>query len=107
MIETHLFDVVNGATLTIDSSNMKGQRFSDGNRNIQVSCSNLGGGTFSLFYRFPEANNFVSHVTGATETDSIMIAGLEAPVCDAIQIQFTNVPAGTTKVVVNTWPRGL
>ena len=50
MIETHFFDVVNGATLTIDSSNMKGQRFSDGNRNIQVSCSNLGGGTFSLFY---------------------------------------------------------
>jgi len=108
MIETHRFEVTGGATLTIEPRNMEGQRFSDGHRNIQVTVSGLGGGSYSVSYRSVGSDIFTEHVNNATEVDTVMIAGKRAPVCDAIKITFANVPAQTSsKITLNTWPRGL
>ena len=108
MIETHRFEVSNGATLTIQPRNFFGQRFTDGHRNVQINCTNLGGGTFDVQYRAPEASTFTGHVGGAVEGDAVLIAGPRAPLFDAVKLEFSNIPNGTvTTVIINTWPRGL
>ena len=108
MIENFSFETSNGATLTLDPSTVRGQRFLDGNQNVQVTCQTLGGGTYSVYYRFPQASNWVAHVENATENDSVTISGKRAPVFEAVQVRFFNVPNGTTtKLFLTTWERGL
>jgi hypothetical protein len=109
MIETHSFESSGGADLIIEPHLYQGQRFSDGKRNLMVSARDLGGGSYTVSYRPPEAPNFIEHIPGATENDSVMLAGPEAPVFDAVKITFTGVPVAPAKQVVtlNIWPRGL
>ena len=108
MIETHTFEVTSGAALTIQPRNFQGQRFTDGHRNVQVTCHNLAGGSFDVSYRSPESANYIEHIKGAVEVDAVMIAGPRAPIFDAVKVEFSNIPQGTvTKVTINTWPRGL
>ena len=109
MYETHTFTTTGGAALTIEPSDFKGQRFSDGNRNVQVSARNLAGGTYTLFYRPAGSSQFVSHVGGASELDQVMLAGVEAPIFDALKVEFAGVGAAPAvqTIQLNTWPRGL
>ena len=108
MRESHKFETVNGATVTLDPSTVKGQRFTDGNRNVQVHSENLAGGTYSVYYRFPSANTWIAHVENATEKDSVILAGKEAPLFEAVQVRFFNIPNGTTTTLhLTTWERGL
>jgi hypothetical protein len=106
--ETHIFEVQNGADLILDSSNVNGQRFQDGNRNAQLQVSNLGGGTFTVAYRYVRGTQFTNHVENATEIDSVVLAGDRAPIFEALKISFNNVPNATTQIVtLTTWIRGL
>lgn len=109
MYETHTFTTTGGASLTIEPSDFRGQRFSDGNRNVQVSARNLAGGTYTVFYRPVGSSQFVSHVGGASESDQVMLAGVEAPIFDALKIEFAGVGAAPAvqTIQLNTWPRGL
>ncbi len=109
MNETHTFSITGGAELVIEPSSYAGQRFSDGNRNAMISASNLDGGSYTVSYRPPSAPNFVEHILGATESDSVMLAGPEAPIFDALKITFSGVGAAPAQQIItlNTWPRGL
>ena len=109
MNETHTFTTTGGAELIIEPSSYYGQRFSDGHRNVMVSATNLAGGSYTVSYRPPVAPNFIEHVAGALETDSVMIAGPRAPILDALKITFSGVGAAPAEqtITVNTWPRGL
>lgn len=109
MNETHSFTTEGGAELIIEPSSYYGQRFSDGHRNVMISATNLDGGSYTVSYRPPAAPNFVEHIPGATESDSVMLAGPEAPIFDAIKITFSGVGAAPAEqvITVNTWPRGL
>jgi len=109
MIETHTFTTTGGAQLLIEPSSYDGQRFSDGHRNVQVSAKDLGGGSYTVSYRPVGSPAFIEHISGATESDAVMLAGPRAPVFDAIKVTFSGVPVApaTQSVIVNTWPRGL
>ena len=109
MHETHSFTATGGAELIIEPSSYQGQRFSDGHQNVMISAQNLAGGSYSVYYRPPAAPNFIEHIPGATENDSVMLAGPEAPIFDAIKITFNGVGAAPAQqtITVNTWPRGL
>ena len=109
MYETHKFSTTGGATLTIEPHNYHGQKFSDGHQNAQVCAQNLGGGTFTVFYRPVGGSQYVSHVSGASESDLVMLAGPEAPLFEALKIEFNGVGVAPAvqSVLVNTWPRGL
>ena len=109
MIETHTFTATGGAQLTIEPSSYNGQRFSDGHRNVQVNAKDLGGGSYTVSYRPVGSPSFVEHISGATESDAVMLAGPEAPVFDAVKVTFNGVPVApaTQTVIINTWPRGL
>ena len=106
MIETHTFETTGGASITIEPHMFQGQRFEDGNRNVQVTCKDLGGGSFSVAYRVPRGSQFVEHISGALETDAIMLSGKEAPIFDAVRVSFDGVPAApnTQTITLNTWP---
>lgn len=108
MIETHIFTSAGGAELIIEPSSYFGQRFSDGHRNVQVSAKDLGGGSFTVSYRPVGAPNFIEHVSGALETDAVILVD-RAPVFDALKIEFAGVPVApaTQTITLNTWPRGL
>ena len=109
MNETHTFTSTGGAELIIEPHSYEGQRFSDGHRNVMISAQNLAGGSYTVSYRPPSAPNFIEHIPGATESDSVMLAGPEAPIFDALKITFSGVGAAPAeqKITVNTWPRGL
>ena len=108
VIENHEFEALNGATITLDSSTVKGQRFSDGNQNVQICTKTLGGGTYSVYYRFPSGENWIGHVENATENDSVTIVGKDAPLFEALQVRFTNTPVGTNPAIyLTTWVRGI
>lgn len=109
MNETHSFTTEGGAELIIEPSSYYGQRFSDGHRNVSLSAYNLAGGSYSVFYRPVGAPNFIEHVAGALETDSVIIGGKRAPIFEALKITFSGVGAAPAEqtITMNTWPRGL
>ena len=106
--ETFTFETTSGAAVILDPSTVNGQRFSDGHQNAQIQASNLGGGKFTVELRSPAGSQWVEHVTGATESDTVIIAGRQAPIFEALRVSFSNVPALTVSTVTLTsWPRGI
>ena len=106
--ETFTFETTSGAAVVLDPSTVKGQRFSDGHQNAQIQAANLGGGKFSVELRSPRGSQWVEHVVGASESDTVIIAGKGAPLFEALRVSFSNVPALTVSVItLTTWPRGL
>lgn len=107
MIQTNTFTSTNGAQIILDSSNVDGARFIDGNRNAQITCENLNGGTYNFSYRVPGGSNFISHIVGAGEADLVLLAGKSSPVFEAIKLTFSNVGNTEIKIVLSTWTRGI
>lgn len=108
MIENHKFQTTNGQTIELNQHTVRGQRFIDGNRNIIVACKNLQGGSYSVHYRLPSGESFISHVEDAEEADSVIIAGKAAPIFEAVEVRFNNIPNGTTTTLyLTTWERAL
>jgi len=108
MIETFTFETTGGAAVILDPSTVKGQRFSDGHQNAQIQASNLGGGKFTVELRSPQGSQWKEHVGGAGESDTVILAGRQAPIFEALRVSFSNVPALTTSTItLSTWVRGL
>jgi hypothetical protein len=106
--ETFTLETTGGAAVVLDPSTVKGQRFSDGHQNAQIQASNLGGGKFSVEFRSPNGSHWVEHVTGASETDTVILAGRQAPIFEALRVSFSNVPAPTvSEITLTTWARGI
>lgn len=107
MFETHTFTSSNGADINLDSSTVNGARFIDGNRNAQITCENLNGGTYTFSYRVPGGSNFITHVANAGEADLVLLAGKSSPIFEAIKLTFQNVGTTEIKIILNTWTRGI
>lgn len=80
--------------------------FADYPSNAQVSCSGLGIGTFDVYILPCGESLFKSHILGATQDDTVMIAGKDAPLFDQVKIVF-NDNIGDVTATLTTWERGL
>jgi hypothetical protein len=109
MYQSHVFTVAAGAaSFDIERHKLGGAGIADYYRNAQISVEGLGGGTFTVNYRVPEGQTWREHVAGATESDTVMIAGSRGPLVEALQITFSGVPApNTPRIVLNLWSRGV
>lgn len=109
MYQTHTFTISAGVTsFDIEKHKLGGQGIADYYRNAQISVEGLGGGSYTVNYRVPEGRTWREHVAGATEADTVMIAGSRGPLVEALQIELANVPAqNTPRVVLNLWSRGV
>jgi len=106
--ETFTYDITDGQELILEEGNVPGHRFKDGHRNAQIQVSNLAGGSFAVYYRYPRGVQWTEHVAEATEIDTVLLAGDRAPIFEALKVTFSNVPQGTTsKLTLTTWVRGI
>jgi hypothetical protein len=74
--------------------------------NVQVSCSNLGAGNFDVFILPCGESDFKSHILGASELDTVMIAGKDAPLFDKVKIVFNGAITPVT-ATLTAWERGI
>ena len=106
MTETHFFESTGGASVELDDTTIKGQRLRDSHQNAQLEVSGLGGGKWGVDLRFVGGARWVNHITGASESDVVPIAGPSSPVFEALRVTFSNVPAQqVSKITLNTWVR--
>jgi hypothetical protein len=103
--KNYQFTSVAGADKMIQDSDLK-RSLTNNENNLQITCENLGGGSYTVFYRVPYGSVFIEHVSGATEQDCVVLAGKGAPIIDALKITFTNT-VGNPKIILNTWERGI
>ena len=104
-VRTYEFESVGGADLSIQDSNID-RSFVRDERNIQITGENLGGGTYTVLYRVPKGSVFIEHVSGATSSDCVVLAGKGAPIIEALKITFQNT-VGNPKIILNAWVRGI
>ena len=77
-------------------------------RNVQIHVEGLGAGTFKVEYRPPRSNILIEHVTGATGSDLVILAGTDAPIFEALKITVGGTAAGSEQVAyVTAWHRGI
>ena len=74
--------------------------------NVQVSCANLGAGTFDVLIFLPGESDYKTHVAGATAIDTVMIAGKDAPLFEMVKVDL-NGAIGSVNVVLTCWERGI
>lgn len=74
--------------------------------NVQVSCSNLGGGTFDVYILPCGESDFKSHILGASELDTVMIAGKDAPLFEQVKVIF-NDNLDEVTATLTAWERGI
>ena len=74
--------------------------------NVQVSCTPLAGATFDVLILLPGETEFKTHVSGATEIDTVMIAGKDAPLFEAVKV-LLNDAIGDITVTLTCWERGI
>lgn len=94
---------LNEVTFTRGNSSVDFARYPS---NVQVSCSNLGGGTFDVYILPCGESDFKSHILGATELDTVMIAGKDAPLFERVKVIFNNNIAIAT-ATLTAWERGI
>jgi hypothetical protein len=75
--------------------------------NVQISCSDLNGGTFDVYILPLGETSFKSHILGATEEDTVMIAGKDAPIFTQVKVSFVDNGGLESVATLTAWERGL
>lgn len=88
------------ADVVLDKSNL-GFNPADTFSSVQVSCSGLDGGDFALDFLPQRTPSFISYISGALETDAILLDRSFA--FEAVKVSFNNLGGDAAPVVYATF----